>query len=284
METQLLSSEKILVKGNYRPKILDFAAKFWFIAATIGQWLFGLYIIAFYHTSTFTGDFEKWNRVLPKGYVAGDWKGNLMVGIHVILAAVIVIGGPLQIIPFIRDRFRTFHRWLGRVYVFTAIIVSSAGLIMTWTRSKGLIGDTFMHISNSMQAVYIIAFAILSIRYAQKGQFDKHRRWTLRLFMVANGVWFFRVGLMAWLVLNQGPVGFDTDTFTGPFLTFLSLFTYALPLSVIMLEMYFYAQKIKNQLFSYLTSGIIFLFTIIMAIGIFGATMGMWLPRIFTKN
>lgn len=273
-----LSLEKLSKNSNYNFKLLDFTAKFWFAIATIGQWIFGYYIIAMYYTPTFTGNFEKWNRVLPKGYIAGDWKGNLLVGIHVILAAIMVIGGPLQLMPFIRNRFKTFHRWLGRTYVITAIIVSSVGFIMGWTR--GSVGDTFMHVSNSIQAIYIVVFAILSIKYAQKRQFDKHRNWTLRLFMVANGVWFFRVGLMAWLVINKAPVGFDPETFTGPFLTFLSLFTYAVPISLILLEMYFYAQKKQNQAFSNATSTIIFLFTIIMAIGIFGATMGMWLPRI----
>lgn len=278
MKNNILSIEKPPKKTNYNPKLLDFSAKFWFIIATIGQWIFGFYVVSVYHVSTFKGDFEKWNTVLPKGYVAGDWKGNLMVGIHVLLAAIMVIGGPLQFIPQIRERFRTFHRWLGRIYVYTAIIVSSVGFIMVWTR--GTVGDTFMHIANSMQTFYIIIFAILAVKFARKKQFAKHRNYTLRLFMVANGVWFFRVGLMAWLVVNQAPVGFNPDTFTGPFLWVLSTFAYAVPISLILLEMYFYAQKTQNQRFSTLSSIIIFLFTIIMAIGIFGATMGMWLPRI----
>lgn len=278
MKTNVLSSEKTTTKTNYNPKLLDFSAKFWFIIATVGQWIFGFYVVSVYHVSTFKGDFEKWNTVLPKGYVAGDWKGNLLVGIHVILAAIMIIGGPLQFIPRIRERFRTFHRWLGRIYVFTAIIVSSVGFIMVWTR--GTVGDTFMHITNSVQTFYIIIFAVLAVRFARKRQFAQHRNWTLRLFMVANGVWFFRVGLMAWLVINQAPVGFNPDTFTGPFLWVLSTFAYAVPISLILLEMYFHAQKKQNQAFSNATSATIFLFTIIMAIGIFGATMRMWLPRI----
>jgi uncharacterized membrane protein len=278
MKTNVLSPEKSTPKANYSPKLLDFSAKFWFIVATIGQWIFGVYVVSVYHVSTFKGDFEKWNTVLPKGYVAGDWKGNLMVGIHVILAAIMVLGGPLQFIPQIRERFRTFHRWLGRIYVYTAIIVSSVGFLMVWTR--GTVGDTFMHVTNSVQTFYIIVFAILAVKFARKKQFGKHRNYTLRLFMVANGVWFFRVGLMAWLVINQAPVGFNADTFTGPFLWVLSTFAYAVPISLILLEMYFYAQKKQNQAFSTATSAIIFLFTIIMAIGIFGATMGIWLPRI----
>ncbi len=274
METTQLLNTSVL-NGT---KALNFTAKLWFIVATIGQWLFGYYILAFYGKSTFAGDFEKWNEVLPKGHVAGNWSGNLLVGSHILLAAILVIGGPLQLMPQVRERFRTFHRWLGRTYVVTAIVVSVAGLVMVWTR--GTVGDLSQHISISIQAIYIIAFALLSINYARARQFAQHRIWALRLFMVANGVWFFRVGLMAWLVINQAPVGFDPKTFTGPFLTTLAVFTYAIPLSLIMLEVYFYAQSSKNQSIKLFTSALIGLLTIIMAIGIFGATMGMWLPRV----
>ena len=259
-------------------RILTIAATAWLVVATVGQWLFGLYILLFYGKTTLTGDFARWNRVLPHGYVEGDWKGNLIVGSHVLLAAVLVIGGPLQLIPFIRQNFPRFHRWLGRTYVTTAIVVSSAGLIMVWTR--GTIGDLTQKISISLQAIYIISFALLAIRYARARQFDQHRAWALRLFMVTNGVWFFRVGLMCWLLINGGPVGFDPKTFTGPFLTALAVFTYALPVSLLVLELYFYAQKKPNRLFRLATAALIFLCTVIMAIGIFGATMGMWLPRI----
>jgi hypothetical protein len=58
--------------------------------------------------------------------------------------------------------------------------------------------------------------------------------------MVVNGVWFFRVGLMLWLVLNNGPVGFDPKTFRGPFLDFWSFADYLLPLAV--LEVYLRTQ------------------------------------------
>jgi hypothetical protein len=276
MMTESITSQS--VKIPYTNKPLTIAATTWFMIATAGQWLFGAYILLFYGKSTLTGDFERWNNVLPHGYVEGDWKGNALVGLHILLAAILVIGGPLQLIPQVRDRFPTFHRWLGRTYVVTAITVSMAGVIMVWTR--GTVGDTLMHVSNSVQALYIIVFALLAIRYAKTRQFTRHRVWTLRLFMVVNGVWFFRVGLMAWLVLNGGPVGFSPKTFTGPFLTVLSIFTYAVPLSLIMLELYLYAQQKQNQAFGLLIAILIGLFTILMAIGIFGATMGMWLPRL----
>lgn len=266
------------VTALYATRILTFTATLWLVVATIGQWLFGIYIILFYGKTTAMGDFARWNKVLPHGYVEGDWKGNLLVGTHILLAAILVVGGPLQLMTPVRDRFPRFHRWLGRVYVTTAIVVSIAGLIMVWTR--GGVGDATQHISISIQAIYIILFALLTIRYAKARQFSSHKIWALRLFMVANGVWFFRVGLMFWLLVNGGPVGFNPDTFTGPFLTALSVFSYAIPISLIVLEMYLYAQRKQNSTFSYVISAIIFLCTLVMGIGIFGATVGMWLPNV----
>lgn len=263
---------------TYNPKPLNFVVKLWFILATLGQWIFGFYVMAFYGGNAWSGNIEKWNNVSPHAYEAGDLKGNLIAGFHFLLAAVILIGGPLQLIPQVRNRFRNFHRWLGRIYVCAAIIVSTAGLIMIWTR--GTVGTTFMHVSNSITAIYIIIFAILTIRAARARQFGKHRIWALRLIMVANGVWFFRVATRAWLFINGGPVGFSFKTFSGPFLTLLSIFTYILPLSLILLEMYLYAQKKKDQTFTYITSAVIFMFTIIMVIGIYAATAKSWVPRI----
>lgn len=262
----------------YATRTLTFAATAWLVVATAGQWLFGLYILMFYGKATVTGDFDRWNNVLPHGYVEGDWKGNLIVGIHVLLASILTIGGPLQLITEVRRHFPRFHRWLGRVYISTAIVVSTAGLIMVWTR--GAVGDATQHISISIQAIYIIAFALLSINYARAGQFVRHRVWTLRLFMVVNGVWFFRVGLMCWILVNGGPAGFNPKTFTGPFLTALSVFTYAMPLSLMVLELYFYARQKQNKALSLFTSVLILLCIVVMGIGIVGATMGMWLPQL----
>ncbi|WP_338871398.1 DUF2306 domain-containing protein [Spirosoma sp. SC4-14] len=273
--TDVLLPEK--TTGSFATRLLTLSAATWLVVATAGQWIFGGYILLMYVRTAITGDFGRWNDVLPKGYIEGDWKGNLVVGIHVLLASIMVIGGPLQLIPQVRRSFPGFHRWLGRLYATLAILISAAGLTMVWTR--GSVGDATQHISISIQAIYIISFALLAVRYARARQFRAHEKWALRLFMVANGVWFFRIGLMCWLLINGGPVGFDPKTFTGPFLTILSVFTYAVPLSLVILEMYWYAQRKQSRVFSLLTATLIFLCALITGIGIFGATMGMWLPR-----
>jgi hypothetical protein len=94
-------------------KNLNFSVQLWFIIATLGQWLFAFYILAFYGKSTVNGQFEKWNEVLPHGYDKTDPFNNWVVGIHIFLAFIMVVGGPLQLIPQIRKYFPTFHRYLA---------------------------------------------------------------------------------------------------------------------------------------------------------------------------
>jgi hypothetical protein len=137
-------------------------------------------------------------------------------------------------------------------------------------------GDIAGNISIS---IHLLLAAVIAIRYAMARNFTVHRKWALRLFMVVSGVWFFRVGFMLWMLIHQKPVGFDPVTFQGPFLTFLSFAQYLLPL--LFLEIYFWAQERAGQTGKIGIAALIALLTIAMGIGIFGASMGMWLPNIY---
>lgn len=276
MDSTYIANEKLISKTSSDKKLLQFAAGFWFAVAALGQWMFAYYVIAFYGRATANGNIEKWNEILPHGYVADDLAGNLVVGIHLLFAAIIIICGPLQIISQVRDYAPAFHRFSGRLYVFTAIILSLSGLTMVWTR--GSVGGMTQHISISINSILIIISAVFTIRYAMKQDIKSHRIWALRLFLLVNGVWFFRVGLMFWLLINGGPVGFNPDTFEGPFLSILNISQYTVPL--IILELYLHSKNSQSKSISLVTTAILFIFTAIMAIGIFGATMGMWLPRL----
>ncbi|HEX7762819.1 MAG TPA: hypothetical protein VF433_04325, partial [Cellvibrio sp.] len=108
--------------------------------------------------------------------------------------------------------------------------------------------------------------------------FTAHRQWALRLFMVVSAVWFFRIGLMLWLVIHQAPVGFDPDSFTGPFVTFIAFAQYFIPLLV--LELYFRAQKATSAYIQLAMTILLVVLTLMMAAGIFGAFMGLWLPNL----
>lgn len=253
------------------------AAAFWFAVTALGQLIFATYIAGFYGRSIVAGQPQRWNQVMPHGYVAGDTYFNLILGLHLAFAFVITVGGVLQLIPALRRRVPALHRWTGRAYLAAAAVMSLGGLSMVWGR--GVVGDLPQHIAISLNALLILGCAATAWRHARARRFDVHRRWALRLFLAVSGVWFFRVGLMAWIVVNQGPAGFDEKTFAGPFLTALAFGVYVvLPLGV--LELYFRAQRSGRPRAQYAMAGGLALLTLLMGVGIAAATAFMWLPKL----
>lgn len=254
---------------------LSAAVRLWFAVAVAGQLLFAYYVAAFYGGAAAQGNPARWNEVAPHGYVAGETVGNAAFGFHVLAAVVITVGGALQLLPQVRRLAPVFHRWNGRVYVLLAVLSSLIGLYMVWGR--GTVGGLMQHVGVSVNAVLILLCAFQAVRHARARDLAAHRRWALRLFLVVSGVWFFRVGLMFWLMVNQAPVGFDPKSFEGPFLSFLSFAQFLFPLAV--LELYLRARDGGGAPARAAMAAGLLALTAAMGAGIFAAALMMWLPR-----
>lgn len=256
-------------------RALDGAARFWFAAVVAGQAMFAFYILAFYGASTLSGDFAAWakNENLIRGYAPGDTAGNLAFASHVLLAAVITVGGTLQLVPQIRARAPAVHRWTGRTFFVSCILASLAGLFLVWSRDVAESRANALAIS--LDAVMILAFCGLAWRAAMARQIAAHRRWALRAFMVANGVWFLRIGMVAYGI-------FHTTTGIGPRMgTFFDIWNfgaYLVPLAL--LELYFLAQARSSTGGRLAMAGGLTLATLVMSLGIVGAWFGMFAPTL----
>lgn len=260
---------------NAAKKTLNIIATFWFIIAVFGQWMFAGYIAVAYGGSAIQGKLEKWNDVLFFGFIEGDWVGNFILIIHIFLAFVITIGGPLQLIPAFRNRFLFFHRWNGRLYVLTAFLISLAGLYLVIVR--GVIGGFYMQMGNTLNASLIMIFAVLTFTTAVKKDFIAHRRWAIRLFLMVNGVWFFRIGFGLWIFLNAGTAPGSTEDFSGPFDVFLAFGHSLVPL--FFGELYLLAQQQIRPGWKYLMAVLLFILAIGTGIGIFMAANIFWLAH-----
>lgn len=257
-------------------KALRASAAFWFVTAVAGQLIFALYIAAFYGRSAMRGDYQAWNEILAHGFVAGDAKGNIALAAHLLLAFAITVGGPLQLVPKIRSRAVTVHRWVGRAYVVVALTLSLGGLYLIWSRSA-LPGWSLPNaIAISINAVLIIVCGVMAWRHAIACRIGLHRRWALRLFIVVSGVWFLRVGVMLWILLF-GPAGLGEDLH-GPVGIALNFAQYLVPLAV--LELYLRAQASPGAAGRLAVAGLIGALAVGTAAGTAMATMFMWLPHI----
>lgn len=255
--------------------MLTLAARAWFATALAGQIIFISYLLAFYWMAALQGNFAAWNKVLPNAHVAGNSWGNAAIAVHVLIAAIVTLGGPLQLFGRRRARCPAFHRWNGRVYLVTVVLASLTGLYLNATRRAD---NLVQQLGIDINALLILAAAFIAVRHAMHGRTAAHRRWALRLFLLVSGSWFFRVGLMFWIAANGGPAGFDPGTFQGPALIILGFLQWLVPLAV--LELYFYARDRGLARARIAASVTLLAATVVTAIGVVVATMAFWWPHI----
>ena len=253
--------------------MLTASGQLWFAAVVVGQALFLTYILGFYARSVLGGDFAAWSRntMLIKGYVPGDTAGNLAFASHVMMAAVITFGGTVQLVPYIRSRAPRVHRWIGRVFMVTAMGASVGGLWMTWIRGTG---EGIAALGISLDAVLILAFAILAWRAAVARDLAAHRRWALRTFIVANGVWFLRLGFVSY-GLAKALTG-DLLPPMGQFFAVWNIGAYVIPL--IILELYLRTDANGGPGARIAMAGGLTAATLLMSVGIAGSWFGLFAP------
>jgi hypothetical protein len=209
--------------------------------------------------------------MLIKGYVPGDTAGNLAFGAHVLMAAVVTFGGTLQLVPQIRARTPAVHRWVGRAFMSTAIAAALVGLWMTWVRGTG---EGVAAIGITLDAVLILAFAALAWRAAAHRDFAPHRRWAMRTFIVANGVWFLRLGFVAY-GMARSAVG-DVLPSMEAFFEVWNFGAYLLPLAI--LELYFLAHASGRSGPRLAMAGGLALSALLMGVGVAGSWFGLFAP------
>ncbi|MEM7767450.1 MAG: DUF2306 domain-containing protein [Pseudomonadota bacterium] len=252
--------------------LLRWSGVAWFGVAAFGQFAFIVFIVGYYGVRTAGGDFAGWNdKELITGHVPGDGAGNVMFALHVLLAAVMTLAGVLQLIPALRRRAPAIHRWSGRVFLSLACFLAVGGLWLTWGRGSYL--SVVSAVSVSLNGALILMCAAMTLRYAMARRFAAHERWAMRLFMVANGVWFFRVGLMGWVLINQSPRWMNS-TLSGPADIALSFGSYLVPLAG--LELYSAAKRSGSAAAKIAGAILVLAFTAFMAVGIMGAIMMLW--------
>ena len=263
-------------RGAGPDAVLAGAARLWLVTARAGQWTFLYYIAAFYDAATLRGDIAAWskNTYLLKGYVAGDTSGNVAFAMHVLLASIVTFGGALQLISQARTRLHPFHRWNGRLFVLTAIAGAVSGLYMIWVR--GSRANVIAGLATSLDALLIIAFAVLAWRAALARDIRTHRRWALRTYVVASGVWFQRVGIFGWTIFNHNVAVGMTRHFDGWFDLSWAFGCYLLPLAT--LELYLRVKERAGPRGRCAMAAGLLVLSAIMAFGIYSAYAFVWRP------
>lgn len=209
---------------------LDRAARLWFVTALLGQAAFVAFIVGFFLPPLLAGDPAALNaKPHITGWVAGDTMGNLQLLMHVFVGAAVTASGLVQLVPAVRQRWPAVHRWNGRAFMTFALVATLSGFYLTWVRGSQL--NLASALATSANGALIVVFVALAWRSAVRGDIATHRGHALRAWVLVNGVWFLRIGIML-AGLGLAPFGVEMAVDGAVFIG-VSVASWALPLLVV---------------------------------------------------
>lgn len=272
----LMSQTKMFWPTLSADKVLNGTVKSWVAIALVGQWLFASYVFILYAMPTLLGAPEVVLKLSPATGMKKDIGGDLNVLFaHILPAIIMALSGLLQLFPAIRQRFPAFHRWNGRLFFVLGVAGAFTGMYLSWV--VGLRLSDIGALGISLNGMLIPIFIALAWYTAVTKRFAAHQRFAIHSFILVNGVWFFRLYLMGWYVINQGPNG-NSQHIDGPADIAMSFLCYLVPM--LLAELVLYARRsrhteIKLSVAVFALAGLVF-----TVIGVGAAGMMMWWPRI----
>lgn len=135
-------------------------------------------------------------------HTPGDWRPNLSLFLHMIAGAAITLLAPLQLVPGVRRRWPAVHRASGYAVVSLALLTGAGGLLFIALR--GTIGGPAMNAGFAAYGALLVAAAVETARHARARDLARHRRWALRLVVLALGSWLFRLHYALWYAATGG--------------------------------------------------------------------------------
>lgn len=136
---------------------------------------------------------------------------SLLTWLHIIPGFLFMVLGPLQFVKPIRSRFIWLHRWSGRVFVASSLVIGVTALVMSSLMAIGGANETTATMSFALIFLFALGKAFLHIRRRELAQ---HREWMIRTFAIGLAVATIRpiVG-MFFALTNLSPQEFFGTAF-----------------------------------------------------------------------
>lgn len=113
------------------------------------------------------------------------------VSIHLIGGIIAIVIGAIQVNSRLRNRYLQAHRWLGRVYVLGVFASGTAGLILSFNSSGGLVA----HFGFGMMAICWLGCTATAYYRVRVGDISGHRAWMLRSYALTLAAVTLRIYL-----------------------------------------------------------------------------------------
>jgi hypothetical protein len=147
-----------------------------------------------------------------------------LIGLHMLGGGLLTLLVPVQVLPWLRRRRPALHRGLGRVLAGLAAGTALAGL--GYIGLRGTVGGPWMDAAFAGYGLCLLVAAVQAPRAARARDFERHRAWALRFFVLAMGSFFYRLHYGLWHLATGGIA--SAPDFSGLF-DRVTLFAFYLP-------------------------------------------------------
>lgn len=127
----------------------------------------------------------------------------LMIRIHITLAIISLITGPLGIIKAVRIKSSNFHRWNGRIYILSIIFNFIPGVYVSFFATGGWLSTIGFLILNTLW----LGTTILGYWYIKSLNIMQHRQWMTRSFFLS----FANLTIYIIVLITNKLIGFSYD-------------------------------------------------------------------------
>lgn len=110
---------------------------------------------------------------------------SLLTWLHIIPGFVFMVLGPLQFVKRIRSRYLWLHRWSGRLFVASSVVIGVTALVMGFVMPIGGVSETAATTFFAILFLFALGKAFLHIR---RRELSQHRAWMIRAFAIGLAV------------------------------------------------------------------------------------------------
>ena len=104
--------------------------------------------------------------------------------IHIIAAAVFLVGGAFQLVPRFRQKHRAWHRRAGRVLVVAGLLVAGSALWMTLFYATKPGTGLLLYLLRLVFASVMAACLVLGVTTIRRRDVAGHRAWMIRAYAI----------------------------------------------------------------------------------------------------
>ena len=114
----------------------------------------------------------------------------LTLTVHTLFGPIALVLGLVDLLPAMRQRRRcAVHRWLGRIYLVSALALGGAGLSLALNAAGGPVA----RFGFGLLAVATLATALQGYRHIRSRNVRQHREWMLRSYGLIFGAVTLRI-------------------------------------------------------------------------------------------